>query len=82
MGFLIYFIGCAIATLIITFILDDDWRTEGLSLGDLLINSIYGLLSWFFVLGFAIVCFIGLIISFISGFNFDLQKIYLIKPKK
>lgn len=82
MGFLIYFIGCVIATLIITFVLDEDWRTEGVTIGTLLINSIYGLLSWLFVIGFLAIWCVILVAYLGSCFHSDVFKKYLIKPKK
>ena len=52
MGFLIYFIGYIIATCVILFVMDDDWKTEGVTISDWLACSIFSSLSWAFVLGF------------------------------
>ena len=58
MGFLIYFVGYIIATCIILFVMDDDWKTEGITIADWLACSIFGSLSWALVLGLLFICII------------------------
>ena len=79
MGFLIYFIGYIIATCIILFVMNDDWKTEGVTISDWLACSIFGSLSWAFVLGFFVLCIVFMSVMFIKKTNI-LNK-YLINPK-
>ena len=80
MGFLIYFIGYIIAMIIIIFVMNDDWRTEGVTLSDWIANSIFGSLSWALVIGFLLLYIICMMVSIINSLN--MPTIYLLRPKK
>lgn len=79
MGYLVYFIGYIIATCIILFVMDDDWKTEGVTIADWLVCSIFGSLSWALILGLLFICIIAFFTKLIDSSN--ILSIYLFKPK-
>ena len=59
--------------------MDDDWKTDGVTIADWLACSIFGSLSWALVLGFLFICIIAFFIKLINYSN--ILSIYLFKPK-
>jgi biotin transporter BioY len=80
MGYIIYFIGYIIATNIIVFVMDDDWKTEGVTFREWLACSIFGTLSWGLIIGFVLIYFIGTLVLCIHSMK--ILDIYMIKPNK
>ena len=80
MAYFIYFIGYIIATNIIVFVMDDDWKTEGVTFGEWLACSIFGTLSWALVISLIVIYLIGTFVSWTQSIK--IFNIYLIKPNK
>ena len=80
MGYIIYFIGYIIATNIIVFVMDDDWKTEGVTFREWLAYSIFGTLSWGLIIGFVLIYFISTLVLCINSMK--ILDIYMIKPNK
>ena len=60
--------------------MDDDWKTEGITIADWLAYSIFGSLSWALVLGLLFICIIMFFVKLIDSSK--VLNLYLIKPKK
>lgn len=80
MAYLIYFIGYVIATNMIVFVMDDDWETDGVTIGYWLACSVFGLLSWALVISIVLAFIVVVLTSKLHSIN--ILNTYLIKPKK